>query len=180
MPLITRRRAKRREVELRRSGGFPFRMEIPNLVEGSGPASRMYPLALLPWEYSDATLRCRACRENFSWSAEEQRLRYEVYQLSPYSHPPYCPDCSRAWRQKNALLASYDATVGVARDGHDLDAKCRVLAILGELDAAGVELTGRMIYTQSVLSLQLAAAVRRAENGGDIHSLTRNHRPLGR
>lgn len=182
MPLITRRRAKRREADSPRApiNRFPSGQALFERLLGTGALARPACFTEYLWEYADATLRCRACGDSFEWNAEDQRRRYEVYHRSPYSFPPYCPDCSRDWHRKKNLLASYDAKVGLARDGHDLDAKRRVLALLGELDAVGYELTGRMIYTQSVLTLQLAAAARRAEDSAAPHFPTRNHRPLGR
>jgi hypothetical protein len=175
MPLITRRRAKRREVQIHRARSFPFALNITKLASGE------WQVASMPApEFSDTTIRCHACGDDFECSAEDQRRRFAVNHHNPHFLPQYCPDCSRAWHRKKNLLASYDAQVGVARDGRDLDAKRRVLALLGELDAAGYELTGRMIYTHSVLTLQLAAAARRVEDAAAAHSTTRNHRPLGR
>lgn len=175
MPIATRRRAKCREAQAGRARAFPFALDITKLASGEWQVTSMPGPA-----YSDTTIRCRTCGHDFVWNAEAQRLRHEVYHLSHYSIPHYCPACSQFWRRKKSLLAEYDALVGTARDGRNLDAKRRTLALLGELDSTGYELTGRMIYTQEVLTRQLAAAARRAEDSTVPHFSTRNHRPLGR
>lgn len=153
--------------------GRAVRADVMNQRDGWDCVGR----ELRPY-YAPMVCRCRRCEARFAWSVEEQVFRYEVAKLHPLSHPPYCPDCSRAWRHRKRLLAEYDAQVGRARETGDFDAKARVVALITALCATGYTPPVRMLQTEAVLRAQFAKARRRGESVVPEACVTRNGRAL--
>jgi DNA-directed RNA polymerase subunit RPC12/RpoP len=52
-----------------------------------------YSVAPRHW-YIDATFHCADCKSEFVWSAEEQKVSFEVHRLAVMSRATRCRDCS--------------------------------------------------------------------------------------
>lgn len=83
--------------------------------------------------YLDADFVCPTCRQEFTWSAGEQKAWFEEYHFWIDVYPLHCKKCRAATRHLQRLRKEYDSTVAAAKTGGRLDQKRRIVDILKEL-----------------------------------------------
>ena len=81
----------------------------------------------LHWAYVPHTRRCRRCREDFLFSAEEQRHWWEVLGLPTEVWPRQCAPCRKVIRREKAAHAALaEARRRLEADPGDLAAELEV------------------------------------------------------
>lgn len=108
--------------------------------------------------YIDCDLDCVKCHREFVWTAREQRVWFEQYQLNVTSRPWRCKACKMEERRLIDLRKEYDATVSAVRDHGTVEQKSRILEIIRELQVALPRLPPRMLDTIQLLERQIHKA----------------------
>jgi hypothetical protein len=106
--------------------------------------------------YIDAVITCRECRQDFTFSAAEQRYWYEDRKFWVDSFPKRCPSCGRLERLKLELRKRYDASIEAALTSQcSADEKGAVIAIIDEMNAAEGSIPEKMKQNRAMLLAQL-------------------------
>lgn len=105
--------------------------------------------------YVDARFHCADCGAEFLWSAQEQKLWFEVYHFYVDSQPTRCRECHAKHRNLLQLRQEYDALIGKALSHGTVEMKERVLDILEKLEDGGHALSSRMRETRDIFCRQL-------------------------
>lgn len=108
--------------------------------------------------YMDATFICRDCREEFTFTASEQRFWYEDRHFWIDSLPTRCIPCRKDQRARLNLRNRYDSLIATALGACPPERKKEVVAIIDELEAAEDEIPEKMKQNRTVLYAQLAKA----------------------
>lgn len=106
--------------------------------------------------YIDATFRCPRCDSNFVFTASEQQLWYETLGFWIDSRAKHCVQCRSELRDLKSLQQVYDRDIenSLLRDA-DHGCKRRMLEVIDKLTAGGLQLPGRMLEKQQILTKQL-------------------------
>jgi hypothetical protein len=118
-------------------------------------AAQDYSVCPRNW-YIDARFRCNACDTEFVWSADEQRVWFEVYRFYVDSRPTLCRDCRAKRRDAIQLRKEYDALVSTARSGGTGEQKQRVVEIVDDLEGYLSSVPDKMRQTRDNFRKQLA------------------------
>ena len=106
--------------------------------------------------YVDATFICRACDEEFVFTAREQRFWYEEMHFWIDSLPTRCISCRKEQRTLLDLRKRYDALIATALGTCSPETKKDIVAIINELEAAEDEIPEKMKQNRRTLYAQLA------------------------
>src|SRR4051812_24513214 len=98
-----------------------------------------YTVAPRFW-YVDVSSKCCRCRQDFRFTAEEQRMWYEEYGFYVDSFPKHCQPCRHALRELKSLRQEYDRDIAAAFATRDIELKARLVAIVDRLCEARVNL----------------------------------------
>ena len=105
--------------------------------------------------YISARLRCESCNSEYLWSAEEQKVWFEVYNFYVQSYPVHCPKCRSERRNAIELQQEYDGLVSYARSGGTVEQKERIVAIVDELKNYLGALPQKMYDTRDLFLKQI-------------------------
>lgn len=105
--------------------------------------------------YVDADFKCQRCSEDFTWTADEQKVWFEDYFFWVDSLPRQCRKCRIELRGLVALRKEYDATVAAARDHGTPEQKSRIIEIVSELQQAFGSLPDKMTETKELFERQI-------------------------
>jgi hypothetical protein len=105
--------------------------------------------------YIDADFRCERCRQEFTWTAGEQKTWFEDYFFWVDSTPRHCRKCRGELRRLGDLQKEYDATVAAARNHGTLNQKSRIVQIVSELQRAFGKIPEKMADTMELFQRQL-------------------------
>jgi hypothetical protein len=106
--------------------------------------------------YVDAVIPCEGCGEDFTFSAEEQRLWYETYHFYVDSFPQRCLQCRRSDRRIKSLRQDYDRLIAAALASDDRQLKARLVGIIDSLVESGTSFPDRIQEKRRVLLKQIA------------------------
>jgi len=106
--------------------------------------------------YVDAAFRCRDCRNEFVFTASEQRFWYEDKRFWIDSLPTRCPACRKEQRTLLNLRKRYDASIAAAMGACPPETKRELIAIIDELELAEGEIPERMKQNRITLHAHLA------------------------
>lgn len=118
--------------------------------------------------YIDADYECTTCRREFTWTADEQRVWFEVYRFWIDVHPRLCPECCAKRRHLSGLRKEYDRAVAAARSHGTVEEKLRVIQIVTELQAASAGIPDRMRETKELFERQAKRANTKEEGDGSL------------
>ncbi len=113
--------------------------------------------------YIDATFLCERCREEFCFTAAEQKTWYEVYRFYVDSLPKGCGVCRRELRRLKSLRQEYDRAIAGALTSKDLAVKAHVATLVDHLCEAGVSLQEKVHANRALLAKQIARLRRSSE-----------------
>lgn len=136
--------------------GGAYQLDYASAIRGN-PAKQNFSVCPRHW-YLDAIFKCDMCRENFTWSAAEQKTWFEQWHFWIDSVPNQCPQCRKLRREAKAARQEYDAIVEQARQGNDLTLKARVLALIDEMTATDDQLPAKIKETYEAFTTQLKKA----------------------
>ena len=105
--------------------------------------------------YLDADFLCDGCRQEFTWTAGEQKAWFEDYFFWVDSQPRHCRKCRASRTHLSQLRKEYDASVAEARNHGTVDQKRRIIEIVAELEAAFGRLPEKMLETRDLFEHQL-------------------------
>ncbi|MEW5978916.1 MAG: zinc-ribbon domain containing protein [Acidobacteriota bacterium] len=108
--------------------------------------------------YVDTVFPCERCGDEFTFTAEEQRVWYEEYAFWIDSLPKHCPSCRRALRELKAARQEYDRMVEEALRAGDLEPKKRLAQLIDQLYELGGELPPRINANRKRLAREIAKA----------------------
>ena len=109
--------------------------------------------------YVDAIMKCEACRQEFLWSAKEQRLWFEEYGFWIDSVARHCPRCRKKNRRVVELKREYDSLVGAARKNGTTTQKQKIPELVDQLEASGCDQISRaMRDTRRIFNQQIQKA----------------------
>ena len=112
--------------------------------------------------YVDATFACERCAEEFTFTAEEQRVWYEEYRFWVDSIPKLCLTCRRDARHAKVLRQEYDRRIADVLERGDLENRKRLAAIIDRLCEFGEALPARVHDNRRRLAEQIARAESRS------------------
>ena len=115
------------------------------------PTRQKYDLLPKKW-YVEAEILCINCGQHFFFTVDEQKVWYETYRLNVWSLPRRCRGC----RKNLALRQEYDALVGQAITGNDLELKRRVVSLISQMRFSGVSLPSKILDRCDVLVKQIS------------------------
>lgn len=106
--------------------------------------------------YLDATFACTRCKQEFLFSAEEQRYWYEELRFYVDSHPRQCQECRSELRKLKALRQEYDREIANAlRRESSSQLKERLIVVIDTLRDGGIVLPDRADQNRNTLAKQL-------------------------
>lgn len=110
--------------------------------------------------YVDATFHCARCRNEFVFSAPEQRFWYEELGFWIDSTAKHCSRCRGDLRRLKALQREYDREIKqTIPRAVDPARKRRLLQVIEELTQAGIHLHSRTMANRQLLARQLGIEV---------------------
>ena len=116
--------------------------------------------------YIDADFACGECKQEFRWTAAEQKVWFEEYRFYVDSFPYHCKACMRL----KHLRKEYDAKVAAAKAHGTWDQKRRIIEIVTELSSASCAIPVKMAETKLSFERQLAKPAEQ-DSGGNSAAL---------
>ena len=113
--------------------------------------------------YVDAVFLCERCGNEFTFTADEQRVWYEEHQFWIDSLPRHCLACRRGLRALKTARREYDQSIEQALAADDLELKERIASVIDQLYELGGDLPLRINANRRRLARDIATERRRRE-----------------
>ena len=107
--------------------------------------------------YADAQFTCDVCKDDFIWTASEQKAWFEDYNFWVDSIPKNCAICRKEKRNFKKTKQEYDRLVNKARSSKNSEIKKKVINLINQMESY-LKLPENIIETRKYLTKQIEKA----------------------